>query len=671
MFKPEPMRRVLVAVARPRTGAVVAALHELRALHIREQREGCDGLGLCPPLEGASEASETLIRIRAMISALGLANHRPEGRRPAGEVMEELERRLPEVETEVNVLIEERARKEGERRSLQQRLEALEPYVALGLPMELYAPYESLRVFVGHIPKDPTALLEGAHIAHELFRGRGRAHARLVAIFVDADQADEAQAFLVKEGLSSIPLQEGKGDAAALCDDIRAKQEQLKADLDGVKERLSRVRASAADMLVVAEEHLSIEVEKLESPLRFGGTRNTTIVEGWVPTARLPDLERALETAAGGAYHLEEEEDFTPMAHGRGRAAVANDGGEAGSGTEAGMGAEDEAVEPPVLLRNPARVAPYEMLVTEVSTPSYWEIDPSRFMLFTFPLFFGMMMGDIAYGAITAMGGFLVFRRSRNAGIRKVAEMLSVSGAVAIVFGVVYGEAFGFALYGHPKGLLWAHDVYVSSIGLYLPIDRFEESMLLIKACLYLGIAHLMLGLAIGFHDERVMHGAMHAFLAKGSWMLILIGGTLAVSNYLAGASLSDSPAYMLGLGMLLGGIVALVAGEGPVGILHVPSILSNVLSYIRIFALGLSGLGIAITFNTIAAPSWESGTAIGYIVALLIGVVGHLLNIFLGILGPTMHSLRLHYVEWMTKFYTGGGVPYRPFGRARRYSET
>jgi len=95
----------MVAVARPRTGAVVASLHDLRALHIREQREGCDGLGLCPPLEGASEASEILIRIRAMMSALGLADHRPSAPRPATDVMAELERRLPQVESEVNALI--------------------------------------------------------------------------------------------------------------------------------------------------------------------------------------------------------------------------------------------------------------------------------------------------------------------------------------------------------------------------------------------------------------------------------------------------------------------------------------------------------------------------------------------------------------------------------------
>jgi len=144
----------------------------------------------------------------------------------------------------------------------------------------------------------------------------------------------------------------------------------------------------------------------------------------------------------------------------------------------------------------------------------------------------------------------------------------------------------------------------------------------------------------------------------------------MTVTQYLAGAQFSGNIAYMAGAALLLGGIAALVAGEGAVGILHVPGILSNVLSYIRIFALGLSSVGIAITFNTIAAPSWSSGTAVGYAVAIFIAVLGHLLNLFLGLLGPTMHSLRLHYVEWMTKFYTGGGVPYRPFGRPRRYSE-
>ena len=672
----------MVAVARPRTGAVVASLHDLRALHIREQREGCDGLGLCPPLEGASEASEILIRIRAMMSALGLADHRPSAPRPATDVMAELERRLPQVESEVNALIEERGRRQGELKELQARLDALQPYVALGLPMELYRPYESLRVFVGHAPRDVEESLGAAHVPHELFHGRGRAHADLVAIFVDADQEEEAQVLLANEGFEPIAPQEGTGDPSRLCDGIAATRSGLEGALKGVEEHLSRLKSSAADMLVAAEEHLSIEVEKLEGPLRFGGTRNSTIIEGWVPANRLGDLERALEGAAGTAFHIEELEDVIPGGHTGAAAAaeVANDGGkpladptmeaDGGTGGAKRAVAEPEAVEPPVLLHNPARVAPYEMLVNEVATPSYWEIDPSAFMLLTFPIFFGLMMGDIGYGLLTAVGGYIIVRRTRNPAIRKVAEMLGISGAVAAVFGIIYGEVFGFVLYGHANGLLWAHDLYVAPLGLYLPIDRFEESMLLIKLCLYIGIAHLMLGLAIGFHNERVSHGAVHAFLAKGSWMLILVGGAMTVSQYLAEAPFSGNATYMAGAVLLLGGIVALVAGEGAVGLLHVPSILSNVLSYIRIFALGLSGLGIAITFNSIAAPSWSSGTALGYVAAILIAVMGHILNLILGILGPTMHSLRLHYVEWMTKFYTGGGIPYRPFGRARRYSE-
>ena len=669
----------MVAVARPRTGAVVASLHDLRALHIREQREGCDGLGLCPPLEGASEASEILIRIRAMMSALGISGQRPMAPRPASEVMSEVARRLPEIEREVNALIEERAQKEAEDRVLEQRLDALGPFVSLGLPLELYRPYDSLWVLVGTVPGDPSDVLDAAHIDHELFRPRGRAHAGLVALFVDADQADEAQAIIVKEGFASIAIQEGEGDPAQLCEDIRAQRERLGAAIAGVEERLAKVRDAAGDVLVAADEHLSIEVEKLEVPLRFGGTANSTIIEGWVPATRMDDLRRALEGAAGEAYHLEVLEDKPAAGHGGRKVRVANDGGEpvadaeggADGGSTPGPRGDDQGQdETPVLLHNPPGVAPYEMLVTEVSTPSYKEIDPSAFMILTFPIFFGMMMGDIAYGTLTAIGGYVVYTKSRNVAIRKVAQMLAISGAASIAFGAIFGEAFGFPLYGHPNGLLWAHDLYIPTLGLFLPIDRFKEAMLLIKVCLYIGIAHLMLGLCIGFYNERVTHGTLHAFLSKGSWMMILLGGFVVVSLYLRGGASMGDPVFAVGAVVLLGGLGALLAGEGPVGMLHVPNLLSNVLSYIRIFALGLAGAGIAITFNSIAGPSWSSGTLVGYVGALLIGVLGHLLNIFLSILGPTMHSLRLHYVEWMTKFYTGGGVAYRPFGRPRRYTE-
>jgi V/A-type H+-transporting ATPase subunit I len=461
--------------------------------------------------------------------------------------------------------------------------------------------------------------------------------------------------------------------------------EELSTAVKEVKDKLGHVKKEAADMLVAAEEHLSIEVEKLESPLRYGGTANATFIEGWVPSSRMDGLELTLTRTVGDAYHMEVLDDgkVRPQAHGHGEAhvaEVANDGGQPveeppEEGTEGSEDAkakaheaEDDDVEPPVLLRNPTWALPYEMLVTEVSTPSYKELDPSVFMFITFPLFFGMMMGDIAYGLLTAVGAYIVGGKVRNVAVKKVASMLFVSGVLSIVWGFIYGEFFGFELYGH-KGLLYHHDLYIAALDIYLPINRFDEAMLLIKVCLYLGIIHLISGLIIGFYNERITHGSVHAFLAKGSWIMILIGGTIAVSIALAGTVDWGDPGFLLGMILLIGGIVALVVGEGPIGILHVPGILSNVLSYIRIFALGLAAVGIALTFNQIAAPMWEQGGAMA-VMAILVGVMGHLLNLFLGILGPVMHSLRLHYVEWMTKFYTGGGAAYKPFGRTRKYTE-
>ena len=236
-------------------------------------------------------------------------------------------------------------------------------------------------------------------------------------------------------------------------------------------------------------------------------------------------------------------------------------------------------------------------------------------------------------------------------------------------FGFIYAEALGFELAGFPHGVLWAHNIYFESIDLWWPINRLEDAMLMIKLCIWFGMFHVLLGLAMGFVNEAKEHGAKKAFFAKGSWFFIVIGGYIVFSNYFADTIDMNDPVFLAGLGMFLYGIPGLIAGEGVLAVLELPSILSNILSYTRIFAIGLSSVGIAMTFNTLGAMLWESGV-VGAIAGILVGLMGHLLNIFLGVLGPTLHSLRLHYVEWMTKFYTGGGAEYTPFGRTRVYTE-
>ncbi len=666
MLWAEPMSRILLVVPRSQVADAIETLFELKALHIHDHREGRDGLGIGHPLEGASDASELLIRIRAMLATIHLKQRKMDRPMTIAQVVEELDEKFELLEKEVEDLGTNRDRLKNEIRNLEQKLDSLEPFITLGLDIDLYQPYDEVEVIVGTATGNVARAMEEARIPHELFTPKEGAHGGLFALFVEDDRAEEARALLSGMSFSAINVPEGEGDPREMHHTIRQGLARLNGSLDDIRLGIKRVRKTYGDLLIAAEEHLSIEVEKAESPLRFGSTENAMFIDCFVPSMQMEDLRGALTDAVGDAYHIEELGDAD--AHGPPRAAeVANDGGEPDDDPE--EHAPEDEVEAPVKLRNHARVMPYEFLVKLVSLPSTKELDPSMFMFITFPIFFGMMLGDIAYGLILVIGAYIIIKKIKNQAIKWISEFVAWGGGCSIFFGFLYAEALGLELAGFPHGVLWPHNLYIGALDLWWPINRLEDAMLMIKLCIWFGIFHVLLGLAMGFVNELKSHGARKAFFAKGSWFFIIFGGYIVFSMFFAGTSDTGDPFFLTGLVLFIYGVLGLIIGEGVLGILELPGILSNILSYTRIFAIGLSSVGIAMTFNTLGGMLWESGV-VGAISGVLVGLMGHLLNIFLGILGPTLHSLRLHYVEWMTKFYTGGGEEYTPFGRTRVYTE-
>ena len=263
--------------------------------------------------------------------------------------------------------------------------------------------------------------------------------------------------------------------------------------------------------------------------------------------------------------------------------------------------------------------------------------------------------------------------------------ILFLSGILSTFFGFIFGEFFGFPIFNiefkgeMEHGLLGIAGPVIA--GIHLPIHRFGEVQSLLLLTFAIGIVHILLGLIIGFRNKLIEHGLKHAIFAKGSWMMILIGGVLVIAKLMPAVTSklpipTGDPVFMLERDLLIG-IILLIKGEGFISILEIPTILSNVLSYSRILAIGLSSAGIALAVNTLSMDLFIRPEGVyfgGGIVLALVGVVilfiGHLINLLLGILGPGLHSLRLQYVEFFTKFYEGGGKKYLPFGYKRKYTE-
>ncbi len=300
----------------------------------------------------------------------------------------------------------------------------------------------------------------------------------------------------------------------------------------------------------------------------------------------------------------------------------------------------------PIALDNPAVTRPFESLVKLLALPRYGHLDPTQLMAFFFPIFFGMMLGDVAYGAILLLIGLIALRKYKKGIIRDVLLTLVMGSAWAIVFGFLYGEAFGTL--GEKIGLhpLWFDRVSAENVAAFLVMT------------IVIGAVHITLGLILGIW-EAIRDRSRSHLLERGGMLVGLVSLFMIIAvvrGYLPDGLMT--PAIVA----LIIGIVLLSASLGWLGILMGPiefiGLIGNVLSYLRIAAIGLASVYLAKVANEVA------GLVGSAIVGIIIAVLIHSLNLVLGAFSPTIHSLRLHYVEFFRKFYEGGGRPYQPFKR-------
>ena len=280
-----------------------------------------------------------------------------------------------------------------------------------------------------------------------------------------------------------------------------------------------------------------------------------------------------------------------------------------------------------------------------LSLPRYGELDPTRLMALFMPIFFGMMLSDLGYGLILLALCLVARRRLASRTARDILAVLSFGAGWTIVFGILFGEAFGTL--GEHLGMraLWferASPEHVSG---------------LLLMTLAVGAIHIVLGLLIGVWEAAKEKSRSHLFerggMLVGLVALFAIVGTL--TDMLPEGLLTPA------VGALILGIVLLSVPLGWVGILMGPiefiGLIGNILSYLRIAAIGLASIYLAQVANEMA------GRAGNLVVGAIVAVLLHALNLVMGAFSPTIHSLRLHYVEFFRKFYQGGGRPYQPFG--------
>ena len=329
---------------------------------------------------------------------------------------------------------------------------------------------------------------------------------------------------------------------------------------------------------------------------------------------------------------------------------------------------------------------PFEMFTKLYSTPRHWEFEPTAIIFITYPLFFGLMVGDAGYGlAYVLFAQYLIGKFSHSEAIVSLGKILRTAGIYTFLFGTfIYAEAFGKSFFELGELIGFNSYLFAKTYGpsfsvpliehydgapWHLPIHKFSPygAQLMLLSSVIIGFIHVSLGLILGFINELKHHDLKHALYAKMSFLLILWGGVMALVSVVG---LLPEMVQTLGLVVMLTGLALAIIGECIVGLLEFPTVFFNVISYARIGAIGLSDYGLAFTVNYISLKMLVPMGPIGIIAAILIMLIGHLTVFTLGIIGTGINSLRLQYVEFFTKFVQGGGTLYDPFGYDRRYTK-
>ena len=473
MLRPEKMCRVSVTGSKRVMEPVIEAVHDLDMLHVTEYDGSWDGFEPGDPVEGADAASDQLVTVRALESILDVD---AEDAGPTRLVTDEaLEEDLEEVRSEVTELDDRRDELRDELRSVTDRIDTMEPFVRLGIDLDLLRGYDSLAVAVGEGDAgEVREALDGSDIEDfEVFSEDG-----VAAAFAKADEGDLQDA-LVGATFSALELPEGDGDPEEYLEELNHRKQQLESKLDAVEHDLDDLRLDYAGFLLAAEEKLSIEVEKAEAPLTFATTENAFIAEGWIPNEEYDHFESEVHAAVGEAIDVEKLEvaEYDGDGHVHSSEEVEEDDGEGGDDEPVGEAvtpptADEEESQPqetvadggtpgtaarasaprsdggvvtmgsdapPVIQDNPGAAKPFEALVEVVNRPKYGEFDPTVLFFLTFPAFFGFMIGDLGYGIVYALIGYGIYAKSDSDVLRSLGGVAMWAGGFTALFGVLYG----------------------------------------------------------------------------------------------------------------------------------------------------------------------------------------------------------------------------------------
>jgi V/A-type H+-transporting ATPase subunit I len=321
----------------------------------------------------------------------------------------------------------------------------------------------------------------------------------------------------------------------------------------------------------------------------------------------------------------------------------------------------------PVLLKNHPLVRPYEVITEMFSPPSTRDVDPNPILAPFFLLFFSMMLSDAGYGLVLAAGcALLIWKFKVTGGLRSMCLFKFQGSLVSVIWGLLFGGFFGDILTVATSGRFSFPTIW---------FNPMEDPIKLMIWSMLFGTMHLFAGMLTKAYILIITGKWVDAVLDIFTWIILITGLGLLLAGSSSGMPILAAAGKYMVLGsaavlLLFGGrdsknpIMRII--KGLIGLYGITGYFSDILSYTRILALSLATGVIAMVVNMLGGIAGKG--FIGILLFIIIGLLGHTLNLALSTLGCYVHTSRLQYVEFFSKFYEGGGRIWNPLSVKTKY---
>ncbi len=556
--------------------------------------------------------------------------------------------------TRITELDKQCADNAAEQIRIKTQLAQLESWQKLDIPLNT-GDTKSTAVFIGSLPEQyseqtlkEALAKENPKLEFELEIQYSEAGLTNVVLFAPKSQKTMAEEALRALGFAR-PMSPTHKTPKIKAERLRDKSRALSESTQKAKEEIAAY-AEMREQIKSTQDYFRFRADKYNVINHLDHSKHVFVIEGYVPEEDCEKLEALCTRVATCSVEFDD--------------------------------AGDDA---PVKLKNNKFAEPAQGILTMYASPGPADIDPTPVLAFFFYFFFGMMFSDAGYGLLMIIAtGLMIKLFKPDKKMRNNLKLFQYCGVSTTLWGLVFGSIFGdapAALYNLFTGsnAVMAHSI--SNMGDPTPallpwpvIDPQKDALTLMIISIAFGLVHILVGMGCKFIVCFRQKDYAGAFFDTGLWMLMLVGFAVLAAGLITAPVLVTVGAVIaiacaVGLVLTQGrgkkGIVGKAIG-GLASLYDITSYISDLLSYSRLLALGLTTGVMAQVFNMLATMMGTN--VLGIVFMIVIFLIGHLINIGLNALGAYVHTMRLQYVEMFSKFYEGGGKEFTPFSLNSKY---